>query len=984
MVLILMLFAIGIGNVWGALTEEYSYTFTANQFSDNTTAKTLGAITWTPATSWSNGSGYWGYDATKGQQWGSGSHTLNTMTLTAGSSISNIKKITINASIASSGGCTLSVQVGSTTIGTSKTLTTTATPYDFESATGLSGQVKITLSNGSKKKAQYIKSITIYTEAPSGCDKSVTLATGDPTNGTISFSPTGPVETCDGSVNVTMTITPNAGYYLSAYSKSGVNTSNTPSITTGTSATAAQTPTLTFGQDTNGTYTAGATFTALVDHFIDNIQETSGFTGAGKAKSGDYSGSLAELTLSDGDKTTGSNCRKGHYHFAGWVTEANASAPEGEIETLDGHATGTTYYAVWEREAAGGGVASTETVTWSDRYDEQTNVEGTALTVETNVTVTHNKGTNNTACQYYTTGPGIRVYGGGNFVVGAPSAITAITLTFGTGDGSNAITADVGTYSDGSWTGNAATVTFSVGGTSGHRRIAGISVTYGGGTSYEDPLTSCSADPVDPTATFNNGSYTIDGAALDLRTLWTSNSSGAVTYSVTDANGTGATIAGNGYSFSATTAGTCTVQASQAAVADEYNAITKTATITVNQPTCATPTFSPGAGTYTSTQSVTINCATTSAAIHYTTDGSAPTASSPTYSSAISVSEDMTIRAFATKTNYENSAEASAAYKILDCDWYESFDGTNGTGGNDGQWSGSIATADITADDSHSWTTTNGKGAYQCIKLGTGDAAGSATTPVLTGLTGSLILTFRAAGWSGESTAVSITSTSGTVSPTSVDVTSEEWNSYEVAIVNVTNAPQITFSASAGKKHRFFLDDVCVKQGSIAYHVTYNSNGASSGSVPEDNTDYAYNDDVTVLGNPNNLAKTGWTFAGWNTAADGSGTPYTAGNTIEDITGDVTLYAMWTCTVTWSVNENTSACTPETVTYNPSGNKVETVPSPDPSNYCGDVFVGWYTEEDYDSNTAPDADDIFTNVAGSPNITGNVTFYAVFADYAAE
>ena len=157
--------ALGVGNAWGALTEEYSYTFTAKQFSNNSTAKTLGSVTWTPATTWSSGSGYWGYDGTKGQQWGSSSNTLNKMILTSGTSFSNVKKIEINASIASDGGCKLSVKVGNTTIGTTKTLTKTATAYTFEDANGLTGAVEITLSNGSKKKAQYIKSIKIYTES---------------------------------------------------------------------------------------------------------------------------------------------------------------------------------------------------------------------------------------------------------------------------------------------------------------------------------------------------------------------------------------------------------------------------------------------------------------------------------------------------------------------------------------------------------------------------------------------------------------------------------------------------------------------------------------------------------------------------------------------------------------------------------------------------------------------------------------------------
>ncbi len=89
------------------------------------------------------------------------------------------------------------------------------------------------------------------------------------------------------------------------------------------------------------------------------------------------------------------------------------------------------------------------------------------------------------------------------------------------------------------------------------------------------------SDPVDPTITFNNGEYTIGGADLNLTTLFSSNSSGAVTYTVSNANGTGATVSTSGTDFRATTTGTCTVQASQAA-ATGYNAKAVTATITVN------------------------------------------------------------------------------------------------------------------------------------------------------------------------------------------------------------------------------------------------------------------------------------------------------------------------------------------------------------------------------------------------------------------
>ena len=83
------------------------------------------------------------------------------------------------------------------------------------------------------------------------------------------------------------------------------------------------------------------------------------------------------------------------------------------------------------------------------------------------------------------------------------------------------------------------------------------------------------------------------------------------------------------------------------------------------QPTqVATPTFNPAQGEYTEVQSVTIACATDGATIHYTTDGTEPTAESAVYSEAIAVGETMTIKAIAMKEGMTNSEIATATYTI--------------------------------------------------------------------------------------------------------------------------------------------------------------------------------------------------------------------------------------------------------------------------------------------------------------------------------
>jgi len=81
----------------------------------------------------------------------------------------------------------------------------------------------------------------------------------------------------------------------------------------------------------------------------------------------------------------------------------------------------------------------------------------------------------------------------------------------------------------------------------------------------------------------------------------------------------------------------------------------------------ATPALNPAAGTYSTDQWVMITCATPGAAIHYTTDGSAPTGSSPTYAAAIPVAGNgtkKTIKAIATQAKMAISAVGSAAYAV--------------------------------------------------------------------------------------------------------------------------------------------------------------------------------------------------------------------------------------------------------------------------------------------------------------------------------
>ena len=83
-----------------------------------------------------------------------------------------------------------------------------------------------------------------------------------------------------------------------------------------------------------------------------------------------------------------------------------------------------------------------------------------------------------TATAWYDSGSAVRVYAGGTFTVSSETTIVKIVLTYGSSDKTNAITTNVGTFSTNTWTGSSNSVTFTIGDSSGHRRIAQIEVHY--------------------------------------------------------------------------------------------------------------------------------------------------------------------------------------------------------------------------------------------------------------------------------------------------------------------------------------------------------------------------------------------------------------------------------------------------------------------------------------------------------------------------
>lgn len=110
---------------------------------------------------------------------------------------------------------------------------------------------------------------------------------------------------------------------------------------------------------------------------------------------------------------------------------------------------------------------------------------------------------------------------------------------------------------------------------------------------------------------------------------------------------------------------TATETLSAIAVAAKYgNSVAATGIYTINAPLATSPTFSPGPGTYTSAQTVTIADTSVGATIYYTTDGTAPSTHSAVYTKPISIASTEILSAIAGGALYSSSSVTSASYTI--------------------------------------------------------------------------------------------------------------------------------------------------------------------------------------------------------------------------------------------------------------------------------------------------------------------------------
>lgn len=203
----------------------------------------------------------------------------------------------------------------------------------------------------------------------------------------------------------------------------------------------------------------------------------------------------------------------------------------------------------------------------------------------TNFTVNFAKGDASSDCKWYKNGYAIRVYGGGEIsVMGKPGyLVNSVAFTFGSGDGSNAITGAGGVFADNVWTATTPTdnVTFKVDGTTGHRRIATMVITY---TEGAVPFSMTAPENVNLTYDAQEGTAkaTVNGSdgwniAVSSNATWltvenTLNANNEVVYSATENTDASATRTAT-VTLTATKEGETTVEDSFEITQAKYSGI---------------------------------------------------------------------------------------------------------------------------------------------------------------------------------------------------------------------------------------------------------------------------------------------------------------------------------------------------------------------------------------------------------------------------
>ena len=250
------------------------------------------------------------------------------------------------------------------------------------------------------------------------------------------------------------------------------------------------------------TFTVGGSVTPTPEKVLDSISAT--YTGEAIYVDDPLDEEAFTVTASYTDSTTYPD----ETVTTGWTVSGFDSSEAGTNTvtiTYEGK-TCTVDLTILENDTPVVPTGDDGEASWTANAQGYTNAQvlsGTSSNIySTDITVSFTKNTGNDVT-YYDSGASVRLYSYNSFTIkSTKSNIKQIVLTFGTGDGSNTISVDTGSYSNGTWTCGSSyesSVTFTIEyKKSNNRRIAGITVSYYGANNFSEDFLS--------TITCNGGS----------------------------------------------------------------------------------------------------------------------------------------------------------------------------------------------------------------------------------------------------------------------------------------------------------------------------------------------------------------------------------------------------------------------------------------------------------------------------------------------
>jgi uncharacterized repeat protein (TIGR02543 family) len=158
------------------------------------------------------------------------------------------------------------------------------------------------------------------------------------------------------------------------------------------------------------------------------------------------------------------------------------------------------------------------------------------------------------------------------------------------------------------------------------------------------------------------------------------------------------------------------------------------------------------------------------------------------------------------------------------------------------------------------------------------------------------------------------------------------------------------------------------KWSAIGYTVTYATTNSTGGAAPTDSATYNINNRVVIKGNSGSLVRTGYSFAGWTAASDGTGTVLNSGSSFTVQTSNMTFYPKWsanTYSITYNVNGATGSPAATTSSYT-TGESAVTLTDQGSMARTGFTWGGW-------SETPTGG-----ALSGGYTTATNVTLYAVW------